>query len=240
MQATTQPLRDHATRSGVSCTAGTQPQHLPQRPLRPRPCRRSLACRAAPEDQKTKPPAKGGDYGEHVEDDPRYNRSASDRRLGRHQEPLCARTHCSDCGFAMKATPAQDISYTLDLIRVWFPAAHAVTLPRHRVDLSEQHAYEARQALLQNAARGEARMNLAQAAFQVAAEDDAIASHTVVPLPVGACPKHSEPNDHMTKLHSTNPEFQTLDTCQGIQLPNQVVDACAGGRLSAAPREDGQ
>lgn len=52
--------------------------------------------------------------------------------------------------------------------------------------MSEQHAYEARQALLQNVARGEARINLADAAFQIAAEDDAIASHAVVSLPIAS------------------------------------------------------
>lgn len=52
--------------------------------------------------------------------------------------------------------------------------------------MSEQHAYDARQALLRNVARGEARMNLADAAFQIAAEDDAIASHAVVSLPVAS------------------------------------------------------
>ena len=52
--------------------------------------------------------------------------------------------------------------------------------------MSEQHAYEARQSLLRNVSRGEARMNLADAALQIAAEDDAIASHAVVPLPVAS------------------------------------------------------
>ena len=52
--------------------------------------------------------------------------------------------------------------------------------------MSEQHAFEARQSLLRNVSRGEARMNLADAALQIAAEDDAIASHAVVPLPVAS------------------------------------------------------
>ena len=55
-----------------------------------------------------------------------------------------------------------------------------------RIDMSEQHAFEARQSLLRNVSRGEARMNLADAALQIAAEDDAIASHAVVPLPVAS------------------------------------------------------
>lgn len=56
----------------------------------------------------------------------------------------------------------------------------------NRVDLSEQHAYEARQAFLTAVSCSEARMNLAEAALQISAEDDAIASHTVVRLPVSA------------------------------------------------------
>mmetsp|Transcript_19795 Transcript_19795/g.59797 ORF Transcript_19795/g.59797 Transcript_19795/m.59797 type:complete len:513 (+) Transcript_19795:154-1692(+) len=56
----------------------------------------------------------------------------------------------------------------------------------NRVDLSAEHAYEARQSLLATVAKGEARMDLAEAALQIAAEDDAIASHTVVRLPVGS------------------------------------------------------
>lgn len=54
------------------------------------------------------------------------------------------------------------------------------------MDLSEQHAYEARQAFLAAVSYSEARMDLAEAALQISAEDDAIASHTVVRLPVGS------------------------------------------------------
>ena len=41
------------------------------------------------------------------------------------------------------------------------------------------------QALLTNFARGEARLDIADAALQIAAEDDAIVTHSPVPLPVG-------------------------------------------------------
>lgn len=54
----------------------------------------------------------------------------------------------------------------------------------NRVDMSEQHAHEARQAFLTAVSCSEARMDLAEAALQISAEDDAIASHTVVRLPV--------------------------------------------------------
>lgn len=41
------------------------------------------------------------------------------------------------------------------------------------------------QALLINFAAGEARLDIADAALQIAAEDDAIVTHSPVPLPVG-------------------------------------------------------
>ena len=45
---------------------------------------------------------------------------------------------------------------------------------RRRVDFSEAHAWEARQAFLANVAAGEAALDLADAALQIAAEDDAL------------------------------------------------------------------
>ena len=53
-----------------------------------------------------------------------------------------------------------------------------------RLDMSEVHAYEARQAFLDVIEKGEAGICLADAALQVAAEDDAIISHSTVKLPV--------------------------------------------------------
>lgn len=53
-----------------------------------------------------------------------------------------------------------------------------------RADFSELHAYEARQAFVRSIINGEASMNLADAAFQIAAEDDALVSHSSVKLPV--------------------------------------------------------
>jgi hypothetical protein len=55
-----------------------------------------------------------------------------------------------------------------------------------RIDMSETHAYEARREFLQNISAGESSMDLAVAALQVAAEDDAIVSHSSVQLPVDA------------------------------------------------------
>ena len=46
------------------------------------------------------------------------------------------------------------------------------------------HSFEARQAFVRNIAHGEAGINLADAAFQIAAEDDALVSHSSVKLPV--------------------------------------------------------
>ena len=48
------------------------------------------------------------------------------------------------------------------------------------------HAWEARQAFLRSIAAGEAAVDLAAAALHVAAEDDALVSHSTVQLPVAA------------------------------------------------------
>lgn len=53
-----------------------------------------------------------------------------------------------------------------------------------RIDLSEVHAFEARRAFSNNIAQGEAALNVAEAALQIAAEDDAIVSHSTVRLPI--------------------------------------------------------
>ena len=55
-----------------------------------------------------------------------------------------------------------------------------------RADASAQFAYLARWRFCRNIARGEAAMQLAEAALLVASEDDAIASHSTVPFPVEA------------------------------------------------------
>ena len=55
---------------------------------------------------------------------------------------------------------------------------------RSRADFSDVHSFEARQAFVRNIASGEAGINLADAAFQIAAEDDALVSHSSVKLPI--------------------------------------------------------
>lgn len=50
--------------------------------------------------------------------------------------------------------------------------------------MSEIHVFEARRAFAQNVSRGEASVDVALAALQIAAEDDAIASHSTVSFPI--------------------------------------------------------
>ncbi|KAI7836487.1 hypothetical protein COHA_009639 [Chlorella ohadii] len=57
--------------------------------------------------------------------------------------------------------------------------------PRYRrVDYSTLHAYEARQAFLRCIQQGEGLLELSAAALHIAAEDDALVSHSTVKLPV--------------------------------------------------------
>lgn len=53
-----------------------------------------------------------------------------------------------------------------------------------RVDMAERYAWKARQAFARNVARGEGRISLAETCLHIAAEDDAIVSHSSVELPV--------------------------------------------------------
>jgi len=55
-----------------------------------------------------------------------------------------------------------------------------------REDMSESHSREARRAFFAAISQGEGAMNLAEAALQIAAEDDALVSHSSVKLPVAA------------------------------------------------------
>lgn len=52
-----------------------------------------------------------------------------------------------------------------------------------RVDLSDLHAYQARQQYALEVQKGESGINLAAAALAVSAEDDALVSHSTVKLP---------------------------------------------------------
>ena len=53
----------------------------------------------------------------------------------------------------------------------------------YRVDLSDLHAFEARQQYALEVQKGESGINLAAAALAVSAEDDALVSHSTVRLP---------------------------------------------------------
>lgn len=64
--------------------------------------------------------------------------------------------------------------------------------PLPRADFSDLHAFEARQAFVKNIASGEAGINLADAALAIAAEDDALVSHSSVKLPVQAYAKRMQ------------------------------------------------
>ncbi len=55
-----------------------------------------------------------------------------------------------------------------------------------REDMSESHSREARKAFLAAISQGEGAMDLAEAALQIAAEDDALVSHSAVKLPVAS------------------------------------------------------
>lgn len=61
-----------------------------------------------------------------------------------------------------------------------------------RADFSDLHAFEARQAFVQNIASGEAGINLADAALSICAEDDALVSHSSVKLPVHSFAKRMQ------------------------------------------------
>ncbi len=80
--------------------------------------------------------------------------------------------------------------------------------------MSEIHAYEARQGFLDIIEKGEAGISLADAALQVAAEDDAIISHSTVKLPVKAFQGRISrlaadlANHHLPDKSSSDPEQQ--------------------------------
>ena len=85
--------------------------------------------------------------------------------------------------------------------------------------MSEIHAYEARQGFLDVIAKGEAGIRLADAALQVAAEDDAIISHSTVKLPVKSFQGRISrlvadlASHHLPNKGSSNPE-QQLQVCR--------------------------
>lgn len=89
----------------------------------------------------------------------------------------------------------------------------------NRVDLSTEHAYEARQAFLTAVSYSEVRMDLAEAALQISAEDDAIASHTVVRLPVGSY------HQRLAKLaEGAAQALATIDENSSVEKQIQTVE----------------
>ena len=98
----------------------------------------------------------------------------------------------------------------------------SLDLPR-RVDYSAVHAWEARQAFLRSIAAGEAAVDLAAAALHVAAEDDALVSHSTVQLPVAAYQQR----------------LQRMAADLALQLEQQGQQAEGGQRPDAASSETG-
>ncbi|KAK9826657.1 hypothetical protein WJX74_008333 [Apatococcus lobatus] len=103
--------------------------------------------------------------------------------------------------------------------------------PWRRLDMSEIHAHEARQGFLDIIEKGEAGIRLADAALQVAAEDDAIISHSTVKLPVKSFQSRiarlaaDVANNHIPSKDTASPHQQLqavkefLFTRQGFRLP---------------------
>ena len=96
--------------------------------------------------------------------------------------------------------------------------------------MSEIHAYEARQGFLDVIEKGEAGIRLADAALQVAAEDDAIISHSTVKLPVKSFQGRISrlvadlASHHLPNKASAAPEEQ-LQVCRYVLHP-ALADSC--------------
>lgn len=89
--------------------------------------------------------------------------------------------------------------------------------PRYqRIDHSQRHAAEARQGFLAEIWQGESLIDLAEAAFMIAAEDDALATNSSVKLPV---------NHIKSRLQRLANDIDTV-VLQGMSedaLPEQVL-----------------
>lgn len=71
-----------------------------------------------------------------------------------------------------------------------------------RNDFSSNHAWEARQAFLSAIAKGEAGIDLAEAALHIAAEDDALVTHSTVKFPVQSFQKRLQRMaDELARVH---------------------------------------
>ncbi|CAL8467605.1 g7143 [Coccomyxa elongata] len=113
--------------------------------------------------------------------------------------------------------------------------------PRYRrVDMSEIFAWQARRAFVINVARGESGINLAEAALQVAAEDDAIVSHSSVQLPVHSFLNRISrvANDanrlYLREMPSNSTPQQTLQAIQKFLFEEQRFGLPAFGRSNIA------
>lgn len=92
-----------------------------------------------------------------------------------------------------------------------------------RADFSDLHAFEARQAFVKNIASGEAGINLADAALAIAAEDDALVSHSSVKLPVQAYAKRMQrmaediAHNRLNHLPSTGSDQNPMAVLEVVQ-----------------------
>jgi hypothetical protein len=97
------------------------------------------------------------------------------------------------------------------------------------------------QALLSNFAAGEARLDVADAALQIGAEDDALVSHSPVALPVPVGPRCRVPSTRPTKAKTLSiigvmrAYYSPQSTAQQVMLHRLCAQACghgaAGGRF---------
>ncbi|MEW5309104.1 MAG: hypothetical protein WDW38_001013 [Sanguina aurantia] len=139
----------------------------------------------------------------------------------------------------------------------------AVDLPRYdvendkryrRVDSSEVHAFEARQAFATLLVDGEHKLMLAEASLQITAEDDALASHSTVRFPVASflsrvsrmtreCAMRLEAATQSAVASGTLPEGERVLSpeqamgvvCQYLSV-EQRIKVSKGGRSSIPPR----
>ncbi|KAI3424327.1 hypothetical protein D9Q98_009880 [Chlorella vulgaris] len=98
-----------------------------------------------------------------------------------------------------------------------------------RVDYSLQHAFQARHDFLLSVAAGEAAIDLAAAALHIAAEDDALVSHSTVQLPVAS---------YQQRLKRMASDFARQELPQALQLyqqqQQQRQEATSGAASSSA------
>ena len=101
-----------------------------------------------------------------------------------------------------------------------------------RADFSDLHAFEARRAFVRNIASGEAGINLADAALAIAAEDDALVSHSSVKLPVQSYAKRMQ---RMADDIACN-KLSSMSSVGSDRDPNAVLEARAHNRSNAGPK----